>query len=840
MAAKLSPVDFYEGHVLPAVFGSLDRVFPELGLVRKDGGWIAGNTGETKARFGARADRVVCNRAGGFLVHGQGPVSWLAYLNNGTTPRGADFVAALKDLAYKAGIDCSPLDRRLNAAEFADLDAAAQSLEERQGRDGLLEDFVAVTKAALVAPVGAAGRTYLEARTFTPAELSSLPVGFYESVEAVRAAMLALGHTDEALKASGILHDGRWTGRVVFPFRGTSGRVETVVARDLTGKAEAAQKYLKLKDARQVSPLFGLDVALPSARRDGLLVVEGCFDVILLHARGFANVAATGANFGMLTRERWEELGRLGLPSVTLATDNDPKADGTWPGREMLTKALGNLANVSNVAKVPKVYVIPPAALGTAKDPDELVRAGGVEALREVLTKAEPWVLDYAREGVLGDVTPASPYADKDAAARRAVAFCGGLRGENALHEDAVLELAATRTGYSFAAIADLAADARKMRDAEVAKVDLADVAATLEADLAKPGADAFTLAAKAAKALEAIQGRASTGDTPPVFSVDALLAEIRDTPEGLSWGLSPIDNLGVRFRPKELAILAARVGHGKTSTLVNLLAAWFALDTLPGPLVFFSHEEPPESIFLRLAVLLAFDDNKPAWTFSEARDFLRDPNCRGSNHGWPNRKALDAAVERIRDNEKHLHLIHRPGWSAPRLAAHARELADANGGLGAVFVDYLQRIPAETRGDRRDIEVSATGRALKSLAVDLVVPVVTGGQINREAIPDKYQANIREKAAKGIREVEEYMKGARPDLHNLREGGSEQEADLVLGLMNYAADLRTEAGDAASTTRYEIGVLKNRYGQVGKWGVVAFEGERGRIHDPSGFGVLK
>ena len=88
-----SPVAFYEEQVLPAVFAQLDKVFAELKPKRTARGWTATNGEETKARFGARADRVVCNRPGGFLVHGGGSVSWLAYLKGGTaTPMGVDFV----------------------------------------------------------------------------------------------------------------------------------------------------------------------------------------------------------------------------------------------------------------------------------------------------------------------------------------------------------------------------------------------------------------------------------------------------------------------------------------------------------------------------------------------------------------------------------------------------------------------------------------------------------------------------------------------------------------------------------------------------------------------------
>jgi replicative DNA helicase len=304
---------------------------------------------------------------------------------------------------------------------------------------------------------------------------------------------------------------------------------------------------------------------------------------------------------------------------------------------------------------------------------------------------------------------------------------------------------------------------------------------------------------------------------------------ELKNTPEGLVSGWAAVDALGVRFQPKELAVLAARTGHGKTTALVNLLAAWMDRE-LDGPLVFFSHEEPPELILCRLVALGTAGERSP-WTFTQARDYLRSPLSRGDAYRWPDPKVLTSAMERLREAEQRLHIIHRPGWSASRLAAHARELA-GDQGVGVVCVDYLQRIPAEAKADRRDIEISAIGRTLKTLAVDLGVPVVVGAQINREAIPKDYQKTIGKVLEKGIPEAVKAMKAARPDLHNLREGGSEQEADLVLGLMNYAADLRTEADSGETTNLYEVGVLKNRYGEVGKWAALAFEGDVGRIRD--------
>lgn len=53
-----------------------------------------------------------------------------------------------------------------------------------------------------------------------------------------------------------------------------------------------------------------------------------------------------------------------------------------------------------------------------------------------------------------------------------------------------------------------------------------------------------------------------------------------------------------------------------------------------------------------------------------------------------------------------------------------------------------------------------------------------------------------------------------------------------MLGLLNYAADYRGQA-PAPRTTRLEVGILKNRNGESGKWATLAFNGPTGLIRDP-------
>lgn len=113
---------------------------------------------------------------------------------------------------------------------------------------------------------------------------------------------------------------------------------------------------------------------------------------------------------------------------------------------------------------------------------------------------------------------------------------------------------------------------------------------------------------------------------------------------------------------------------------------------------------------------------------------------------------------------------------------------------------------------------------------------MVTGAQINREAIKDAKA--LPEKSFEDP-SVMAALRSRRPKLHHLREGGSEQEADLVLGLMNYRTDFEMDLSgekknhcDLPETTPFEIGILKNRYGDVGKWVSLSFIGRSLYIKD--------
>ena len=809
MAARLSPVEFYEREVRPRL--RVEDVYPAVAFTSKRGRRWRGPCpfhGGKDPNFSVDTETLgwtcfsACQRSG----------SALAALNGGDHPRGADYVALVRTLADRVGVDTSPLDRPQTPE-----DAERQEREAR--RETLWETFLGLARTVLETDAGAAARAYLAGRTFTDEEVRDAGFGVYTSHEAVAAALTDAGFTREEIAAVG-LTDARWRGRLVIPWRDRAGHVGGAAARDLAGSEPKYLYSAGLSKADLVA--FGLDVALRHGRRD-LVLVEGLLDVLLLQSRGVLNVAAIGGAGGEFSSARWEALAGFGVRSVTLLLDNDPA------GQEGTRKALDHLRKVPVALKV---SVVDPALLTPEKDPDEYVRAHSVEAFGDVLTQAVPWALHEAR-ALLGGVGPEAPAQARQKAVETVLDFVAGLRHDTAaLDREDVLRETAERTGYSEEALSEIAEArlvARQRADAERGL----DAALREAASARSRGDDPVDVARTLRERVARVE--VQTLAPPPLFDVDRLVAVSRETRSGRPSGWATLDRpeqergLGLRFHAGELALLAARTGHGKTSVLTGLLRHWLRDPFGDEIVVFYSLEEPEVRVFHRLVALVTHEIGFP-WSANEVRDYFQNPALRET---WPHLETLDRALETLRPVKDHLLVVCRPAWTASALDAHARSVA-ASRPVAAVLVDYLQRLPVEAdlaHPARPDLDISAVCRCLKALAVDLNVPVVVGAQINREAVKGRDVP----RAAYTDEAVQKAIKDRRPKLEHLRGGGSEQEADLVLGLLNYRADFEEDTDNeipVPAVTDFEIGVLKNRYGAPGRWVRLAFEGRYHVLRD--------
>ncbi len=133
------------------------------------------------------------------------------------------------------------------------------------------------------------------------------------------------------------------------------------------------------------------------------------------------------------------------------------------------------------------------------------------------------------------------------------------------------------------------------------------------------------------------------------------------------------------------------------------------------------------------------------------------------------------------------------PGITVGEIRAKCRRLAASDEGLALVVIDYLQLVSGSNKyiGNRQQ-EVAEISRSLKTLALELNVPIIACAQLSRNV---------------------EGREDKRPLMSDLRESGSiEQDADIVAFLYRedyYTKESRTD--DNNSVTEFIIG--KNRNG---------------------------
>ncbi|MHC3450829.1 replicative DNA helicase [Streptomyces prasinus] len=296
---------------------------------------------------------------------------------------------------------------------------------------------------------------------------------------------------------------------------------------------------------------------------------------------------------------------------------------------------------------------------------------------------------------------------------------------------------------------------------------------------------------------LEGLAGLTDLGSDDLTIGVDIMdtVAEVVDIrengpKEGLLTGFTDFDSLTGGLQPGQFVLIAARPAMGK-----SVLAGDFARHTAIRndiPTVFFSLEMGRKELEKR-------------FLSAQARYPLHWMKSKGP--------VDDAAVMKLIEAGKDmqaspLHIVADTGVTLAKIRSHCRRVQRRHG-LGLVVIDYLQLMGGEStgRGDNRQQEVSRISRGLKTLAMDLEVPVIALSQLNRG--PEQRQDK-------------------KPMVSDLRESGSlEQDADIVILLHREDAyDKETpRAGEA------DLIVAKHRNGPTATI-TVAFQGHFARFVD--------
>ncbi len=302
---------------------------------------------------------------------------------------GLSFPEAVERLAIMAGMELPAADPQAEAR-------AASNKKTISWIERSKEFF----EKTLRREIGKEARTYLKTRGLTNQDCKRFGIGFApHSFSALIDEMVQQGASIERLVEAGLVirpDDSsqnkkpwdRFRGRIMFPITDARGRLIAFGGRALETEApnKKTAKYLNSPETN----LFhkgGVLYRYPEARKSlhkpgngarGLIVAEGYMDVIALVRAGFEHACAPLGT--ALTEDQLALLWRAG-PEPTLCFDGD-KA-GLRAAFRSVERALPLLRPGQTLRF---------ALLPDGQDPDDLLRAKGVEAMRKVLERSVPLV----------------------------------------------------------------------------------------------------------------------------------------------------------------------------------------------------------------------------------------------------------------------------------------------------------------------------------------------------------------------------------------------------------------------------------------------------------------
>jgi replicative DNA helicase len=247
------------------------------------------------------------------------------------------------------------------------------------------------------------------------------------------------------------------------------------------------------------------------------------------------------------------------------------------------------------------------------------------------------------------------------------------------------------------------------------------------------------------------------------------------------------LDRLTTGFYPGDFVIIGARPAMGKTSLVLDFavnVAKQIVREGEEGSVAVFSLEMSASQLVRRMASMLS----------GVSAGALKQ------EHGLST-----AAYHKLADacdllQELPIYIDDGSDINPLEMRGKCRRLK-AEHGLTLVVIDYLQLMKSTKRTENRVQEISEIARMCKSMAKELVVPVIALSQLSRAV---------------------ENRDDKRPQLSDIRESGSiEAEADLVMLLYResyYKAkeEHRPEVEASDEVQEAEIIIAKHRNGPTG------------------------
>jgi replicative DNA helicase len=761
-----------------------ENVFQRLGLEPKNNGdyleILCPKCSKRRAFFYPNTDtgepKIICNRKNecGFESH------ILKHLNNGTFPKGADWKESVKKLADLAGI---PFELNSNFTP--------RSYPKQKN---ILLDYWQFLQSRF--PGTPAEKYIIENRKLDPSITS---FGYFPSeVGEVYGWAKEKGYSEEELLSSFIVKEKNGSrfpamyGRLAGAFIDQRGNVHNIWGRDLTGKIEGSKKYFNLDNsdvAHKKSP-YGAEQF-----KGGIIVwAEGYLDVI---AAKESEIIAVASGTASIPEDMVKSLN--GLHTIVIALDKD--GAGGKGAFGFIEKNINN----ENL----KMFAINHKLMKGCKDIAELYEKHGKEAVQNVflpdnlehaftfaaehiLSKhktGETWT-PIAKENALSEAT----LFDKKVVASSKIPLLKDYFWRNGIQKE---------LGLDDSSLDNHIDNLQQKKEKEKLKNQIETY--TQSANKKAAEGDLEGASEDVQKLREYINRKQNPYHQIKPYTIFDLEADLENSKEGFKTGYHELDEM-VRIHSEAITLIGGRPSHGKTTLMMNIFLNMI-ISYPDMNFYFFSYEETQQQIALKIINILAGHIINESQNLSQIQGYIKGKH-KGIKEIEEAKKIYQSLVESGR-----LKIVGQP-FFVQDLSTTISHLCTKEP-IGAIFIDYIQKIKNKERFSTRQLELQKTSEIILETAKDNSIPIILGAQLGRDQ-------NSRDKVR----------------LDNLREAGDlENDANTVLGIFNPSMDKAQQAQEPLMSRTVDITVtpLKNRNGIVNKSVTLKFDRPILKITDKKG-----
>ncbi|MFH1147456.1 MAG: DnaB-like helicase C-terminal domain-containing protein [Pseudomonadota bacterium] len=591
---------------------------------------------------------------------------------------------------------------------------------------------------------------YLRNAGFTDDEIRAVELGYYSSQAETEAFFVDKGYFINAVYGMGF----RTTGF------GETHRL-VIPFRDPAGHllgfiagaagSAAIPRYI-LSSGIPPKALFNLNRIFSD---DSLVLVRDFLFALAAKARGLGSIVALGDD--LLTEEQLTLAIQYGARSLVFALDeNDAAPDSI---RESLNLVHDHGCNTF-VSFIPRGF----------SDFRDLISKNGVTAFRQALSSTQPaaeWKRESREFGTKTD--------------REEVLKTSGLSGavSSKSSTDGLRNSRFSPEGWNSAP--------------DGARREI-------------PGSFSEKSSVSARDGIESVFDGRNVPQPPELepYSLESLCRDLSREEESITTGYRSLDSI-ISLPQGALTIIAGRPSHGMTTLMINLTLSMIKLSPRK-PFLFFSHAECKRDIGLRFLNTMCGEILDESDNLGALGSYLAS-----NDTGIPGIEEGKREFAELTEG-KRLWIADAPCDMEGILHAITR-MAEAYD-IGAIFIDYLQRLKMRDNYGTREAEILDITSALARTARDLSVPIILGMRIG---IQGDRKAETKERTVR---------------LGNLLDADS--DAHLIIGLWNESVKNEKETGRVSRTrtTDLELLILKNKNGPANNEIVLSLDRPVLRIKD--------